>query len=43
MILSYVMIRGTGGVDNVQENDNSVGHVNSGGDGCDFGHDNGGG
>ena len=27
------MIRG-GGVDNVQENENSLGHVNSGGDGC---------
>ena len=26
---------------NVQENDNNVGYVNSGGDGCDFGHDNG--
>ena len=36
------MMRG-GGLDNVQENDNSVGYVNSGGDGCDFGHDNGGG
>ena len=32
-----------GGVDNVQENDNSVGYVNSSGDGCDCGHDNGGG
>ena len=42
LILSYVVIRG-GGVDNVQENDNSVGYVNSSGDGCDFGHDNGGG
>ena len=30
-----------GGVDNVRENDNSVGYVNSGGDGCDFGQDNG--
>jgi len=33
-----------GGVDNVQENDNNVGYVKSGGGGggCDFGHDNGG-
>ena len=36
LILSYVVIRG-GGVDNIQENDNS------GGDDCGFGRDNGGG
>ena len=40
LILSYVVIRG-GGVDNVQDNVNNVGYVNSDGDGCDFGHDNG--
>ena len=38
LILSYVVIRG-GGVDNVQDNVNNVGYVNSSGDGCDFGHD----
>ena len=32
-----------GGVDNIQENDHSIGYVNSSGDGCDFGRDNGGG